>query len=100
MCLVVVKLYGNRPNKLFIKMNKNILADKIRISLWWVIFHNSSLIFFSIIFFNIFIRDFFIQKFIGINIIGEIKKIQFICMMFVVGSNDENKLVIIFNLLI
>lgn len=75
--LVDVKLYGNRPIMLFNIIIKNIAVEIIRISLCWVMFFISSMIFFSIISFVILILEFFIQKFIGKIIVDKIIIIQF-----------------------
>lgn len=82
---------------LLIAMIKNIDIENKIISLWWVMFLNSSLIFVSTFNFIIDHREFNIQKFIGMIINTENIDNQFNCNFIVVGSNGENKLVITFS---
>lgn len=101
-CLVLVKIYGNKPIKLFIiiKIN-NEMNIKLKLLFFFIIILNSL--------YNKFIKflnkKFMLlgknQKFLGIINIKIIKINQFkdkeIFIILVDGSNIENKFVIIFN---
>lgn len=90
-------MYGNNPIILLVAMIIKVDIDNKIISLWWVIFLNSSLIFVSIFNFIIDHREFNIQKFIGKIISADNRDNQFNCNFIVIGSNGENSLVIIFS---
>lgn len=99
-CLEAVKIYGNKPNTLLIRINKNKLIKIIKFDIEYLrIILNSLIRNLKIIFHNIINRD-------GINQYwkGKIKIINLILSQFienfilVEGSKIENKfIIIIFN---
>lgn len=82
---------------LFLMININIADSKIIICLFFVIFHISLWIIELIFFRSIVDWDSFFHIFVGKISMAVSILIQFICIKELVeGSNDENKLVIIF----
>jgi hypothetical protein len=103
-CLVLVKMYGNRPKVLFIRIIEN---NDVNISvLPLLIFFvprsvlSSSCIFFIVLFHAALFRDGIIHILVGMINSPNIVLNQFIDVlnMFVDGSNTENRFLIIFSL--
>lgn len=101
MCLVLVKIYGNKPIKLLIIIKKNILI-KIKVDPWDLLFWINVFISLWIIIinlkYNILNREGINQKEYGIKskMINDL--VQFKENMIVEGSKEENKFVIIFKM--
>lgn len=97
-CDVVVKIYGNNPAILLIKINEKI---DIIINIVPLNFINDNISLYRVLINKLYIILYLfnlIQNFIGIKNINNIILIQFIDSIPVDGSNTENKFVIIISL--
>lgn len=99
-CLDLVKMYGNRPIKLLIKIVENsVIKINVLPSLIFKRFLNSKCKFLMIVIHKILIREGISQNICGIKIIIIVDLNQLREKIWVLGSNVENRFVIIFNLL-
>lgn len=103
-CLVLVKIYGNKPSILFIRIIENNDVN-IRVLPLLVFFVSrsvlsSSCIFFIVLFHAVLFRDGIVHILVGMVINPSIVLNQFIDVLniFVDGSNTENRFLIIFSL--
>lgn len=103
-CLVLVKMYGNNPRKLFIRIMRNNEVKMNEFPLFWfpflkIVFISAWSLFISK--FNaILFRDGVSQILVGINRSPTIVLVQFMgsLLISVVGSKIENRFLIIFSL--
>lgn len=103
-CLVLVKMYGNNPRKLFIRIMRNNEVKINEFPLFWfpflkIVFISAWSLFISK--FNaILFRDGVSQILVGINRSPTIVLVQFMgsLLISVVGSKIENRFLIIFSL--
>lgn len=103
-CLVLVKMYGNNPKKLFIRIirNRDVKMNEFPLFLFpflRIVFISWCSFFINILNIILF-RDGISQILVGININPMIVLVQFSgrLLISVVGSKIENRLLIIFNL--
>lgn len=103
-CLVLVKMYGNRPRKLFIRIMRNNEVKMNEFPLFCspflrIVFISAWSLFISK-FSAILFRDGVSQILVGINSSPTIVLVQFIgsLLISVVGSKIENRFLIIFSL--
>lgn len=104
-CLVLVKMYGNRPRKLFVRIIRNREVKMNEFPLLMLLFLEIVFISWCILFIRILIvmllRDGISHILVGISINPMIVLVQFNgrLLISVVGSKIENRFLIIFSLL-
>jgi uncharacterized membrane protein YqjE len=104
-CLVLVKMYGNRPRKLFVRIIRNREVKMNEFPLLMLLFLEIVFISWCILFIRILIvmllRDGISHILVGISISPMIVLVQFNgrLLISVVGSKIENKFLITFSLL-